>query len=84
MYGTINPSFISDVSQLIFIELKTVEYVLYYSMFHVTRNTFKFNRNRLGTVSAYVMRSVPWSNQRVHYRGFQNFVKIAGSRHIKF
>ena len=26
-----------------------------YSMFHVTWTTFKFNRNQLGTVSAYVM-----------------------------
>ena len=37
-----------------------------YSMFHVTWTTFKFNRNQLGTVSAFVMISVPWSNQRVH------------------
>ena len=33
-------------------------------MFHVTWTTFKFNRNQLGTVSASVMISVPWSNQR--------------------
>ena len=26
-----------------------------YGMFHVTWTTFKFNRNQLGTVSAYVM-----------------------------
>ena len=26
-----------------------------YSMFHVTWTTFKFNRNQMGTVSAYVM-----------------------------
>ena len=26
-----------------------------YSMFHVTWTTFKFNRNQLETVSAYVM-----------------------------
>ena len=39
---------------------------IFYSMFHVTWNTFKFNRNQLGTVSAYVMSSVPWSNQRAH------------------
>ena len=26
-----------------------------YNMFHVTLTTFKFNRNQLGTVSAYVM-----------------------------
>ena len=37
-----------------------------YSMFHVTWTTFKFNRNQLGTVSAFVMASVPWSNQRAH------------------
>ena len=35
-------------------------------MFHVTSTTFKFNRNQLGTVSAFVMISVPWSNQRAH------------------
>ena len=35
-------------------------------MFHVTWTTFKFNRNQLGTVSAYVISSVPWSNQRAH------------------
>ena len=39
---------------------------LTYGMFHVTYTTFKFNRNKLGTVSAYVMSSVLWSNQRVH------------------
>ena len=37
-----------------------------YSMFHVTWTTFEFNSNQLGTVSAFVMISVPWSNQRVH------------------
>ena len=35
-------------------------------MFHVTWITFKFNKNQLGTVSAFVMISVPWSNQRAH------------------
>ena len=40
--------------------------ISYYSMFHVTWTTFKFNRNQLGTVSALVMISVPWSNQRAH------------------
>ena len=35
-------------------------------MFHVTWTTSKFNRNQLGTVSAYVMSSMPWSNQRAH------------------
>ena len=34
-----------------------------YSMFHVTWTTFKFNKDELGTVSAYVMSSVPWSKQ---------------------
>ena len=37
-----------------------------YGMFHVTWTTFKFNRNQLGTVSAYVMISMPLSNQRAH------------------
>ena len=36
---------------------------LVYSMFHVTWITLKFNRSQLGTVSAFVMISVPWSNQ---------------------
>ena len=36
-------------------------------MFYVTWTTFKFNRNQLGTVSAYVIISVLWSNQRAHY-----------------
>ena len=35
-------------------------------MFHVTWITFIFNRNQLGTVSAFFMSSVPWSNQRAH------------------
>ena len=38
----------------------------HYSVFHVTWTTFNFNRNQLGTVSAYVMISVAWSNQRAH------------------
>ena len=37
-----------------------------YGMFHVTWATFQFNRNQLRTVSAYVMSSVPSSNQRAH------------------
>ena len=37
-----------------------------YGMFHKTWTTFEFNRNQLGTVSASVMLSVPWSNQRAH------------------
>ena len=37
-----------------------------YSMFHLTWTTFKFNRNQLGTISAFVMISVPGSNQRAH------------------
>ena len=36
------------------------------SMFDVTWTTFKFSRDQLGTISAYVMISVPWSNQRAH------------------
>ena len=32
----------------------------------VTWTTFKFNKNQLGTVSAFVMVFVPWSNQRAH------------------
>ena len=37
-------------------------------IWYVSRNldTFKFNTNQLGTVSAYVMSAVPWSNQRAH------------------
>ena len=38
----------------------------FYSMFHVTWTTFKFNRNQLGTVSAFVMISVPGRNQCAH------------------
>ena len=30
-----------------------------YIMFHINWTTFKFNRNQLGTVSAFVMISVP-------------------------
>ena len=36
-------------------------------MFHITWATFKFSGNQLGMVSAYVMSSMPWSNQRAHY-----------------
>ena len=36
------------------------------SMFHVTWTTLKFNKNQLGTVSAFVTISMPWSNQRAH------------------
>ena len=35
-------------------------------MFNATWTTFKFNKNQLGTVSAFFMISVPWSNQRAH------------------
>ena len=38
----------------------------YYSMFLVTWTTFKFNRDQLGTVPAFVLISVPWSKQRAH------------------
>ena len=34
-------------------------------MFHVTWTTFKLNMNQLGTVSALVMISVPWSNRLI-------------------
>ena len=44
-----------------------------YSMFHVTWTTFKFNRNQLGTVSAFVMIFVPLSNQRVHHSSAKNY-----------
>ena len=37
-----------------------------YSMFHETWTSFKFNRNQLGTVLAFIMISVPWSIQRAH------------------
>ena len=33
----------------------------------------KFNRNQLGTVSAYVMISVPWSNHRAHLVISENY-----------
>ena len=35
--------------------LQLFKYFFAYSMFHVTWTTFKFNRNQLGTVSAYLM-----------------------------
>ena len=35
-------------------------YANYYSMFHITWTTFKFNKNQLGTVSMFVMISVLW------------------------
>ena len=38
----------------------------FYNTFYVTWTTFKFRRNQLGMVSAYVIISVPWSNQRAH------------------
>ena len=44
-----------------------------YSMFHVTCTTFKFNKNQLGTVSANVMISVPWSNQRAQSYWKKNY-----------
>ena len=37
-----------------------------YSMFHVSWVTLKFNRNIPAMVSAYVMISMPWSNQPAH------------------
>ena len=50
-------------ASLAVVKLKVREY---YGMFHVTWSTCKFNRNQLGTVSGYVMSSVPWSNQCAH------------------
>ena len=44
-------------------EVRRAEKLDIYSMFHVTWTTFKFNRNQLGTVSVFVMISVPWNNQ---------------------
>ena len=39
-----------------------------YGMFGVTWATLKFNRNHeLGTVSVYIMITMPWSNQCTHY-----------------
>ena len=35
-------------------------------MLHITWTIFKFNRNQLGMVSAYVISSLPWSNQCAH------------------
>ena len=35
-------------------------------MFHVPWTTFKFNRNKLRTGSAFVMSSMPCSNKRGH------------------
>ena len=35
-------------------------------MFNITWTTFKFKTNQLGTVSAFVVISVPWSNQPAH------------------
>ena len=46
--------------------MNIISFITYYSMFHVTWTTFKFNRSQLETVSAFVMISVPWSNQRPH------------------
>ena len=37
-----------------------------YSMFHLPWSIFKFNTNKLGTISAFLMISVRWSNQRAH------------------
>ena len=40
---------------------------LHLAMFHVTRTTFKFNRNQLGMVSAFVMISVPIKSLAKNY-----------------
>ena len=45
----------TSLSQDLRIEIKQSKNTTFYSMFHVTWTTFKFNRNQLGPVSAYVM-----------------------------
>ena len=37
-----------------------------YTIFHLSWIIFNFNINQLGTVSALVIISVPWSNEHVH------------------
>ena len=49
-------------------------------MFHVIWTTFKFSKNQLGTVSAFVMISVPWSNQRAHQLRIKSLAKITPQR----
>ena len=46
--------------------LSVLTFKTHFFMFHIIWTTFKFNRNQLGTVSAFVMTSVPWSDQRAH------------------
>ena len=41
-------------------------YRMFCGMFHITWITFRFSRNQLGMVSAYVMSSKPWSNLCAH------------------
>ena len=41
-------------------------YRMFYGMFLLTWITFRFSRNQLGMVSAYVMSSKPWSNLYAH------------------
>ena len=45
----------TSLSQDLRIEIKQSKNTTFYSMFHVTWTTIKFNRNQLGPVSAYVM-----------------------------
>ena len=61
----------SNRVQLIEGKLSTIENKdrTYVSMFHVTRTTFKFNRNQLRTVSAFVMLSVPSEGGTLSYVG---------------
>ena len=56
------------IERVAYLNLRAFDVIefLRYSMFHVTWITFKFNRNQLGTILAFVMSSVPWSNQRAH------------------
>ena len=42
-------------------------------MFQATWTTFKFKRNQLGMVSAFVIISVAWSNQRAHKSLAKNY-----------
>ena len=70
-YNLGHKTFETDFKSLIFCKLllffqNKARIVDSYSMLHVTWTTFKFNRNQLGTVSTFVMISVPWSNQSAH------------------
>ena len=51
-----NPTFKAALSVIYSIQRNLRNHSSFYSMLHVTWTTFKFNRNQLGTVSAYVMK----------------------------